>query len=139
MQLILGTVGYESIIYNLDCLSDIVKFCCHRNEYLCMDTTFKLANNLWVTTLAYQNQRIEYIEEKHPWWLAAAFFHIKIDEDTFKQFLGELLIDNPDLKGLNYHGTDQGRAMYNGSKELFDDVVYALTIYGSIKKINFKV
>ena len=102
------------IFYRLANLEDIVNFCCNKMNVMCMDTTFKIVEtNWWVPNIAYQNQRLEYKKDGggNPWWLAATLLHFRKDATVFQSFFAYLATKAPELRKLQFLGTDEEDAM----------------------------
>ena len=101
-------------------LEDLYRFCVIGNSVLQVDTTFELADDLWLTHTSFSNEALLNINNKHPLFPGPSLFHFHKTQECYRRFAGELVIQKPELSGIKV-GTDLDKALSNGITDIFKD------------------
>ena len=76
-------------------INDSYRFCVNGNSILRVDTTFELAEGLWLTT--YANEALIDSKGKNPEFPGPSFWHFRKTRECYRRFAGEIVIKKPEL------------------------------------------
>jgi hypothetical protein len=104
-------------------MNDIYRFCVLGNSILHVDTTFELVDGLWLTDTSFQHEGLisERNIKKHPEFPGPSFWHFHKNRETYRRFAGELLIQKPELSGIQKSAHDLDKAIARGMTDVFQD------------------
>ena len=94
---------YIAFLYSDKQLKDIEQFCCRTtdNSVFGVDTTFDLADEMWLTDSSLRNERILSVRSNdHPINFGPGMLHFSKNESIFRQFCAKLPSANPALENL---------------------------------------
>ena len=100
-------------------LNDLKRICVHGNSPLTVDATFKVADNIWLTTSSYENQSLVNCNGKHPQFPSPSQWQFHHNENSFIHFAGKMIIECPELIGIKRIGHDWDSATANGLNRIF--------------------
>ncbi|XP_022809025.1 uncharacterized protein LOC111346004, partial [Stylophora pistillata] len=114
---------YTSVNVPSHVMNDIYRFCVLGNSILHVDTTFELVDGLWLTDTSFQHEGLinERNANKHPEFPGPSFWHFRKNRETYRRFAGELLIQKPELSGIQKIGHDLDKAIARGMTDVFQD------------------
>ena len=113
---------YSSVNYLPYMLNDLKRFCVNGNSPWIVDTTFKVADHIWYTDSSYENESLVDANDKHPQFPGPSQWQFRRNQQSFRRFIGELLIADPQLQQIRKVGHDLDSATSNG---LIDLLPYA--------------
>ncbi|XP_070565124.1 uncharacterized protein [Ptychodera flava] len=100
-------------------LTDIERFCTNPRKcsILSIDMTYNLGD-FYVTNTVFENlSLISCRTGKHPTFKGPDLVHFSKDEEAFQFLASEMVGNNPLLKNIQFFGTDDDPATYNGFKK----------------------
>ena len=86
-------------------LNDVTKFCCEKNEVLCIDTTFNLCEH-WLTDSCHGNLQLETNKGKYPIFIEPSMIHFEKEEFLFNRFFSEMFSHQSNIGSLKTIGND---------------------------------
>ena len=111
--------AYSSFNHLPYILNHLKRVCVHGNSPLSVDTTFKVADKIWLTTSSYENESLVDCNGKHPQFPGPSQWQFRRNEDSFIRFAGEMIIECPELIGIKKIGHDLDSATANGLNWIF--------------------
>ena len=72
-----------------------------------------------MTDTTYSNEALIDLNGKHPEFPGPSFWHFRKTRESYRRFAGELVIEKPELLGLEKIGHDLDRALSNGFTDIF--------------------
>ena len=110
--------SYSSVNYLPHMLNDLNRFCVNGNSAFVVDTTFQVADKLWLTDSSYENESLVDDEGKHPHFPGPSQWQFRRDQLSFRRLIGELIIADPNLQNIKKIGHDLDAATANGLQDL---------------------
>ena len=108
-----GGDSYSSINYT-PMINDLKRFCVFCNSPWIVDTTFNVAEKLWLTDSSYENQSLIDDNGKHPLFPGPSQWQFRRNQESFRRFAGELIFADPELIKIKRVGHDLDNATANG-------------------------
>ena len=112
------TNSYSSVNYTPAMINDLKRFCVFGNSPWILDTTFKVAEKLWLTDSAYENESLVDENGKHPLFPGPSQWQFRRDQQSFRRFAGKLVITDAALINIKKVGHDMDSATVNGVGEI---------------------
>ena len=98
---------------------DLKRFCVDLKGIFTVDTTFQLADKLWLTDSTYPNMWLVDQNDKHPELPGPNQWQFRKDRESYKRFAGEMVLCNPDLQFLQKFGHDLDPSIAEGLNNVF--------------------
>ena len=109
-----GRYSYTTVNYLPYMLKDMERFCVIGESPWVVDTTFKVAENLWLTDSSYTNYSLLDENGKNPQFPGPSQWHFKKDQASFRRIACEIVTENPKLLDIKKIGHDLDAATANG-------------------------
>ncbi|XP_066932127.1 uncharacterized protein [Clytia hemisphaerica] len=110
---------YSTFNYHDIMMGDIVKYCVNGESIFNVDTTFELADGLWLTDSCYENLSLIDEHGKHPFFPGPSRWHFRKDTSEFRKFATDMISFAPETIELRKLGFDLDQAQSKGLKEVF--------------------
>ena len=95
-------------------ISNLKWFCVNGNSILRVDTTFELVDGLWLTDSTYTNEALIDSRGKHLEFPGPSMWYFHKDQQIYRRFAAELVIQDPAFRGIRKIGHDRDHAIPNG-------------------------
>ena len=117
--LIFGEDYYSTVNIMPHMLSDLKRFCADGDGIFTVDTTFQLADELWLTDSTYPNLSLLDEDGKHPEFPGPSQWHFRKNRESYRRFMGELTLASPELRHMKKFGHDLDVAICDGINNVF--------------------
>ncbi|XP_057295907.1 uncharacterized protein LOC130624337 [Hydractinia symbiolongicarpus] len=101
-------------------LTDLKRFCVDDDGVFTVDTTFQVADGLWLTDSTYPYKALIDGNGKHPKFPGPSQWHWKKDTESYRRYMGETCLAKSELRNIRNVGHDLDAAIACGLNDVLN-------------------